>query len=132
MQPKRYAVLGAGEVGCHLAKTLSSEGHRVTVIDSDPRSLLAQMTPEVASPTAVGVLLDAAFQVVSIVTTTDFARPSVALALLVGGCAGSTAGGAKIVRTNLPDRCLPPDELGLLGRTRAGTLGRALGRIRRV
>lgn len=36
MQPKRYAVMGAGEVGCHLAKTLSSAGHRVTVIDSDP------------------------------------------------------------------------------------------------
>lgn len=73
-------------------------------------ALLAQTTPEDASATAAGVLLDAAFQVVSIVTTTGFATtdfstwPSVALALLVivmlvGGCAGSTAGGAKIVRT---------------------------------
>jgi len=36
MGTKRYAVMGAGEVGCHLARTLSSEGHAVTLIDSDP------------------------------------------------------------------------------------------------
>jgi trk system potassium uptake protein TrkA len=36
MQKKYYAVMGAGEVGCHLARTLSAEGHRVTLIDSDP------------------------------------------------------------------------------------------------
>jgi trk system potassium uptake protein TrkA len=33
---KHYAVMGAGEVGCHLARTLSADGHRVTLIDSDP------------------------------------------------------------------------------------------------
>lgn len=35
MAKKHYAVMGAGEVGCHLARTLSAEGHRVTLIDSD-------------------------------------------------------------------------------------------------
>ena len=55
------------------------------------------------------VLLDSAFQVVSILTTTGFATadfddwPAFARATLVGlmlagGCAGSTAGGAKVVR----------------------------------
>jgi trk system potassium uptake protein TrkH len=55
------------------------------------------------------VLLDSAFQVVSIVTTTGFSTadfskwPSMAQAILIalmvfGGCAGSTAGGLKIVR----------------------------------
>jgi trk system potassium uptake protein TrkH len=60
--------------------------------------------------TALGsVLLDSAFQVVSIVTTTgfvtsDFAQwPGMSHAVLVGlmfvgGCAGSTSGGAKIIR----------------------------------
>ena len=54
-------------------------------------------------------LLDAAFQVVAIITTTGFATtdfdlwPSVSRTALVGlmvigGCAGSTAGGAKLVR----------------------------------
>ena len=33
---KRYAVMGAGEVGCHLARGLSAEGHKVTLIDRDP------------------------------------------------------------------------------------------------
>jgi len=34
--------MGAGEVGRHLARSLSGDGHRVTVIDSDPekRSLV--------------------------------------------------------------------------------------------
>ncbi|MGH0031396.1 MAG: TrkH family potassium uptake protein [Myxococcota bacterium] len=55
------------------------------------------------------LLVDAAFQVVSVLTTTGFATsdfetwPGLSRALLValmfgGGCAGSTAGGAKIVR----------------------------------
>ena len=35
MSNKRYVIMGAGEVGCHLARTLSVQGHRVTVIDSD-------------------------------------------------------------------------------------------------
>ena len=29
-------VVGAGEVGQHLARILSKEGHGVTVVDSDP------------------------------------------------------------------------------------------------
>ena len=55
------------------------------------------------------IALDAAFQVVSLMTTTGFATadfgrwPGMAQAILVGlmfagGCAGSTAGGAKIIR----------------------------------
>jgi len=55
------------------------------------------------------VLLDSAFQVVSILTTTGFATanfsdwPTFSQSLLIGlmvigGCAGSTAGGAKIIR----------------------------------
>jgi trk system potassium uptake protein TrkH len=54
-------------------------------------------------------LLDSAFQVVSIVTTTGFATTDFAVwptfsqsllvgLMVVGGCAGSTAGGAKIIR----------------------------------
>ncbi|MEM7048647.1 MAG: Trk system potassium transporter TrkA [Acidobacteriota bacterium] len=35
MEPKRYVVMGAGEVGFHLARTLSQEGHHVTVIERD-------------------------------------------------------------------------------------------------
>ena len=37
MDTKRYAVMGAGEVGCYLARSLSEEGHQVTLIDSDPK-----------------------------------------------------------------------------------------------
>ncbi len=33
---QRFAVMGAGEVGFHLARTLSQEGHNVMVIDLDP------------------------------------------------------------------------------------------------
>ncbi|MFQ5417956.1 MAG: Trk system potassium transporter TrkA [Myxococcota bacterium] len=36
MDTKRYVVMGAGTVGCHLARTLSAEGHAVTLIDRDP------------------------------------------------------------------------------------------------
>jgi len=36
MEADRYVVMGAGEVGCYLARTLSAEGHRVTLIDNDP------------------------------------------------------------------------------------------------
>ena len=32
---KRFVVMGAGEVGCHLARTLSLEGHEVSLIDKD-------------------------------------------------------------------------------------------------
>jgi trk system potassium uptake protein TrkA len=37
MDTKRYAVMGAGEVGCYLARTLSAGGHQVKLIDSDPK-----------------------------------------------------------------------------------------------
>ncbi len=33
---ERYVVMGAGEVGSHLARTLSLEGHEVVVIESNP------------------------------------------------------------------------------------------------
>ncbi|MCH7709698.1 MAG: Trk system potassium transporter TrkA [Myxococcales bacterium] len=36
MDQKRYVIMGAGEVGRHLARTLSVEGHAVTLIDSNP------------------------------------------------------------------------------------------------
>ncbi len=35
MAPQRYVVIGAGEVGFHLARSLSGEGHEVTVIEID-------------------------------------------------------------------------------------------------
>jgi trk system potassium uptake protein TrkH len=64
---------------------------------------------EVADEPIATALLEALFQAVSILTTTGFATvdfaqwPTVARAMLiglmiVGGCAGSTAGGVKIVR----------------------------------
>ena len=60
-------------------------------------------------PNAARAALDASFQVVSIVTTTGFAtadfaqwpgmsHAALAALMFVGGCAGSTAGGAKIIR----------------------------------
>jgi len=36
MGEKRYVVMGAGEVGFHLARTLSQQGHDVAVIELDP------------------------------------------------------------------------------------------------
>ncbi len=36
MAHQRYVVMGAGEVGFHLARALSAEGHDVTVIEIDP------------------------------------------------------------------------------------------------
>lgn len=36
METKRFVVVGAGEVGFHLARSLSLEGHDVTVIELDP------------------------------------------------------------------------------------------------
>jgi len=36
MEAKRFVVMGAGEVGRHLARTLSAQGHAVTLIDPDP------------------------------------------------------------------------------------------------
>jgi trk/ktr system potassium uptake protein len=39
MKKQRYVVMGTGEVGFHLARSLSQEGHDVVVIDLDPRKL---------------------------------------------------------------------------------------------
>ena len=39
MQPKKYVVMGAGEVGFHLARSLSREGHDVTVIEIDAATI---------------------------------------------------------------------------------------------
>ena len=36
MTSRQFVVMGAGEVGRYLARTLSEEGHRVTLIDRDP------------------------------------------------------------------------------------------------
>jgi len=36
MERKRYVVMGAGEVGYHLARSLSEEDHDVVIIDADP------------------------------------------------------------------------------------------------
>ena len=36
MAEKRFVVMGAGEVGFHLAQTLSQQGHEVAVIELDP------------------------------------------------------------------------------------------------
>ncbi len=37
MSTKRYVVMGVGEVGLHLARTLSQAGHNVVVIDTNPK-----------------------------------------------------------------------------------------------
>lgn len=39
MERKRYVVMGAGEVGFHLARTLSEEAHDVVIVDQDPRPI---------------------------------------------------------------------------------------------
>ncbi len=49
---KRFVVMGAGGVGQHLARTLSAEGHAVTLIDSDPA-----MGPVVEEQLDVGFVL---------------------------------------------------------------------------
>lgn len=36
MSEKRFVVMGAGEVGRYLARSLSADGHTVTLIDNDP------------------------------------------------------------------------------------------------
>jgi trk system potassium uptake protein TrkA len=40
MDAQRYIVMGAGEVGFHLARVLAHEGHSVTVIERDPQRQL--------------------------------------------------------------------------------------------
>lgn len=37
--PKQFVVMGAGEVGFHLARTLSNQGHAVTVVEVSPQKL---------------------------------------------------------------------------------------------
>ena len=37
MAERRFVIMGAGEVGRYLARTLSATGQIVTLIDSDPR-----------------------------------------------------------------------------------------------
>lgn len=37
--PQKYVVMGAGEVGFHLARTLSKQGHEITVIEPNPDRL---------------------------------------------------------------------------------------------
>ena len=36
VRPMRYVVMGSGEVGFHLARSLSEDGHEVTVIERNP------------------------------------------------------------------------------------------------
>lgn len=40
MGRKRYVVMGAGEVGFHLARSLSAEDHDIVIVDQDPRPLV--------------------------------------------------------------------------------------------
>ena len=35
----RIVIAGAGDMGCHLAKMLSGNGHDITVVDADPKQL---------------------------------------------------------------------------------------------
>ena len=35
----RYVVMGSGEVGFHLARSLSDDGHEVTVIEMNPEKI---------------------------------------------------------------------------------------------
>ena len=49
MAEKTYVVMGAGEVGRHLARSLSANGQRVALIDSDPeKQILVDEAPDVA------------------------------------------------------------------------------------
>ena len=60
----RIVIVGAGEVGSHLAKMLSSEGSEITVIDRDPQRLarvvtIADVATVQGSPTSISALRDA-------------------------------------------------------------------------
>ncbi|MBO4843422.1 MAG: Trk system potassium transporter TrkA [Bacteroidales bacterium] len=60
----KIVIVGAGEVGSHLAKMLASEGSEITVIDNDAQRLAKVLTvADVAtvqgSPTSINVLRDA-------------------------------------------------------------------------
>jgi trk system potassium uptake protein TrkH len=97
LRQRSSAVLRDSELRWYLA--LMATAGLVVLID------VARASPE---PSAL-VVLDAAFQVVSVVTTTGFAtanfdewpslsRSALVALMLIGGCAGSTAGGAKVIR----------------------------------
>ena len=60
----KIVIVGAGEVGSHLAKMLASEGSEITVIDNDAQRLAKVLTvADVAtvqgSPTSINVLREA-------------------------------------------------------------------------
>ena len=60
----RIIIVGAGEVGSHLAKMLSSEGSEITVVDKDPQRLarvvtVADVATVQGSPTSISVLREA-------------------------------------------------------------------------
>lgn len=51
--PHSYVVMGAGEVGFHLARTLSKQGHHITVVDTD-LAKLARIDDELDALTVAG------------------------------------------------------------------------------
>jgi len=53
MDKQRYVVMGAGEVGFHLARSLAAEGHSVTVIERD-RARCARIDEELDVATVPG------------------------------------------------------------------------------
>ncbi|MBR3285554.1 MAG: NAD-binding protein, partial [Bacteroidales bacterium] len=60
----RIVIVGAGEVGSHLAKMLANEGSEITVVDKDPQRLarvvtLADVATVQGSPTSISVLREA-------------------------------------------------------------------------
>ena len=60
----RIVIVGAGEVGSHLAKMLSREGSEITVVDKDPQRLarvvtVADVATVQGSPTSISVLREA-------------------------------------------------------------------------
>ena len=50
-------ILGCGRVGAHLAKTLTAEGHQVTVIDNDSAAF-ARLGPDFPGKLVVGTGID--------------------------------------------------------------------------
>ena len=61
----RIVIAGAGDMGCHLAKMLSGNGHDITVVDTDPRQLgevasLADIITVEGDPTTFETLRKAA------------------------------------------------------------------------
>jgi len=84
-------------------------------------------------------LRDAAFSVSSVITTTgyttadfdiwnDFARAQLVLLMIIGGCAGSTAGGVKVIRVQLLAKTVA-QELSRQLRPRAVFVLRTRGKV---